>query len=145
MTEKNTKRQKKGEGRASRGAAAYRIIDIEELPDEVRDDIRADAEGGGGLYGLRVVEVAINGPAQFPIFGIYEDDEDLWEDAQSELGFTGPSSDSDKVTDATARRAEEEADRVKRAEQDELDKIGKGVQGGPKGQAETDRTDKPTK
>lgn len=69
--------------------AAYALVDLSELHEETRKDIIADALEGGGTYGIRVVEEAINGAARAPLFGVYLDgpDAEKWANAKKELGL----------------------------------------------------------
>lgn len=126
--------------KAALATAAYTLVDLNSIEDdELRNDIIDDAVGGGGgRYGIRVVEEVVNGGARAPIFGYYKDgpDADRWENAKKELGFT--SSDVDdgevippqiEVTDArreaairehAAEVANVEAARERVAEDDEV-------------------------
>lgn len=66
--------------------AAYTVVDISKMSRQAQDEIKADALSGGGLYGLIVVELAISGGNQTPLFGYYPGDaEKKWKEAQAEL------------------------------------------------------------
>ena len=133
MTQKSKKDRVRERERLS--TAAYRVIDIESIPEEHREQIMDDANGGGGLFGLRVVEIAINGPAQFPIYGVYDVDDEKWGDAQEDFGFTEKTCDSDedhearekRIADEAAQKADAAAAAAKAKEDAELEAIGKGA------------------
>jgi hypothetical protein len=80
---------------------AYTLVDINSIDDdELRKDIILDASEGGGIYGLRVVEEAVNGPIRAPIYGYYNgtEFEDRWNSAKDKLGLSG-----EEVDDAEVR------------------------------------------
>jgi len=79
--------------------AAYTLVDLSDLDDELRKDIILDANEGGGIYGIRVVEESVNGGARAPIYGVYNEgpDADRWADAKKKLGITGEDIDDSEV------------------------------------------------
>lgn len=105
----------------SRGKAAYTLVDLSDLPADVRQEIMEDALAGGGEYGLRVVEEVHNGAARAQIFGYYRDvkkadgtfftrkndaggeveignDETKWNAAKAEFGITSSDEDDAAVS-----------------------------------------------
>jgi hypothetical protein len=110
--------------RGSRSAAAYRHVNISSIPVEAREEILSDADAGGKDFGLVVVEVAYNGPAQTNIYGVYAKDEDLWLSAQAEFGFEELNTDVDLTADAQAK-AQADAEAAKAKEEADLAAIGK--------------------
>lgn len=82
-----------------RSKAAYTLVDLSDLDKELREDIILDANEGGGIYGVRVVEEAINGGARAPIYGVYNDgpDADRWSKAKDKLGLSGEQVDDSEV------------------------------------------------
>jgi len=70
---------------------AYTLVDLSRLHKETRKDIIEDAYGGGGIYGIRVVEEHINGPAVAPVYGFYNDgvDAEKWDAAKKQLSING--------------------------------------------------------
>lgn len=91
--------------RSSRSAPAYRHVDIDGLPAEIKTILMDDANGGGKAFGLEIVEVAHNGGAQVPIFGVYKHNEELWAEAKAEFGI-----DEEGEVDLTGAAAEAAAD-----------------------------------
>jgi len=72
--------------REKRGRAAYKIVDLSKLDKKIAAELIEDAQAGGVEYGLRVVETAINGASETPIYGVYYgDDEDKFADAEARL------------------------------------------------------------
>jgi hypothetical protein len=111
-----------------RNTAAYRLVDVSSIPSEHYDEVIEDASTGGGLYGLRIVEVVYNGPAQQPIYGVYKEDEEKWKEAQSDFGFTDPGkSDETKISQDASAKAAADAEAKRKAEEAELEEIGKGA------------------
>jgi hypothetical protein len=121
---------------------AYTLVDLSDLEDELQKDIILDASEGGGIYGVRVVEESVNGPARAPIYGVYNDgpDADRWVDAKKQLGITGSEVDDSEVRagagveitdprraaairEAAARQVENEADAIRRGEDAEVEAI----------------------
>lgn len=111
--------------RGSRSAPAYRHVDISCIPEELREEILVDANAGGKDFGITVVEIAHNGPAQTNIYGVYKDAEELWLEAQVEYGFSETNPNVDLTAEAEAK-AQAEADEIKAAEDAELAAVGKG-------------------
>lgn len=123
---------------------AYTYVDISDLDDDLRKDIIEDANAGGGLYGIRVVEESIFGGARAPIYGVYNDgpDADRWADAKKQLDLSSSTIDdgdvapvSIEVTDprreaaireAAAQRVEAEAARIRAGEDAEIEAITHG-------------------
>lgn len=124
---------------AKHSAAAYTLVDLSDLDDDLRKDIVEDATAGGGLYGIRVVEESVNGGARSPIFGVYKDgpDADRWTQAKKDLEITGTTVDDSEayagtgieVTDplraaalreAAAQKADALADSIRAGENDAL-------------------------
>lgn len=121
--------------------AAYTLVDISELPDEIRDDIIEDANAGGGQYGIRVVEESVNGGARAPIYGYYRDGEDAerWTKAKKKFNLSAAEVDDGDVVGAgvditdprreaairegAAQRAEQQADRIRAGEDAEVEAI----------------------
>lgn len=120
-----------------RKSAAYTLVDLSDLDEQLRKDLIEDANAGGGQYGIRVVEESVNGGARAPIYGVYDDgpDADRWEQAKKDLGIDGTEiDDADayvssgvglEVTDprreaaireAAAQRVEAEAGRIRAGE-----------------------------
>lgn len=122
-------------------AAAYTLIDVSALPDEIRQQVIDDALIGGPDFGVRVVEEAVNGPARSAIFGVYKgEDEERWKEAKKELKISsteipdgevapsGASVDVDPRREAALRQAAAEqaaaqADNVRTAEDAEVEAI----------------------
>lgn len=118
--------------------AAYYLVDLSELPTDVKNDILEDAAAGGGDYGCRVVEEIHNGPARAALYGVYygEDDE-KWQKAKADFGISGsevedaeviPVTPEDPAKEASLRQAAEEAanteaNRVRSLEEAEIAKI----------------------
>ena len=121
--------------KAALSAAAYVLVDLSDLDDDVRKDIVEDASAGGGTYGIRVVEEVINGAASAPLFGYYKGgaDEERWTDAKKELGLSASEADDSTVyagagglaldprreaalREAAAQRVESEAARIRAGE-----------------------------
>lgn len=110
-----------------RSKAAYRLVDLSDLDDDLRKDIILDANEGGGIYGIRVVEESVNGGARAPIYGVYNEgpDADRWGKAKEKLGISGEEVDDSEVysgagvevTDARKEAALREA-AAQKAEQD---------------------------
>ena len=112
--------------RGDRSAAAYRHVDISKLPLEAIAEILSDADAGGREFGLRVVEIIHNGPAQTPIYGVYKEDEDRWTEAKKEFSIDEDGDPNLDLTDDAARKAAEDAELARLKEEEELAKIGKG-------------------
>jgi len=126
--------------RASRSKAAYSLVDLSDLPRDIRDELIADAGAGGGNYGLRVVEEVHNGPAIAPIYGYYHVDEERWTQAKKDLGIGSTDVDdatvaagtaTDPRTEAMLREAAKEqasaaADSINALEEEEVRKIVEG-------------------
>lgn len=121
-------------------AAAYTLVDLNDLEDELRLDIIEDASMGGGRYGIRVVEEAVNGAARAPIYGYYNDgpDAERWAAAKEELGLGSTEIDDAAVVpigdvvdpqreaalrEAAAQAVEAEADRIRAGEEADLAEI----------------------
>lgn len=105
--------------RASRSAPAYRHVDISCIPDEHRDEILGDADGGGAEFGLQVVEIVHNGPAQAPIYGVYAHNEDRWAAAKNDFGFSEERPDVD-LTAVAEMQAGDVAARINAEEEEAL-------------------------
>jgi len=123
---------------------AYTYIDISELEDDLRKDIIEDANAGGGLYGVRVVEESVFGGARAPIYGVYNDgpDADRWAAAKKELGLSSSTIGDDQIApasvevtdprreaairEAAAQRVEAEAARIRAGEDAEIEAITHG-------------------
>lgn len=122
--------------------AAYTLVDLSDLDEDLRKDIMRDAVEGGGIYGIRVVEESVNGGARAPIYGVYNDgpDADRWNTAKQKLDIEGDEVDDSsvysgagvEVTDprkeaalreGAAIKAEQEARRLRAAEVDEVTAI----------------------
>lgn len=129
------------ESRAARGRPAYTLVDLSGLKPEVREELTIDASNGGGQFGLRIVEEVHNGPARSAIYGVYDHDKALWEEAKKEFGLTAETVDNNKVgavegtdprTEAALRQAAEEqamaeAERARSAGDAEIDAIVNGA------------------
>lgn len=74
--------------RKERSKAAYFLVDLTELDAETRKELIEDAQAGGGEYGLQVVEIVHNGPAQSPIYGVYNFNQEKWDAAKEEFGIS---------------------------------------------------------
>ena len=105
--------------RGSRSAAAYRHVDINCIPEEHREEILGDADAGGKDFGLVVVEIVHNGPAQSNIYGVYTQDEERWLEAQADFGFEEANTAVDLTSDAQAK-AEAAAEEARLREEAEL-------------------------
>lgn len=122
--------------------AAYTLIDLSDLDKELRDDIIEDTSMGGGRYGIRVVEEAVNGGARAPLYGYYKDgpDAERWAAAQKELGITASTVDDAEVRaglsldaadprreaalrEAAAQAVEARADRIRAGEDAEVEAV----------------------
>lgn len=125
-------------------AAAYSLLDLSDLDEDLRKDIIEDAHAGGGVYGIRVVEESVNGAARAPIYGVYKEgpDADRWADAKKELGISGSEIDDSEVytgagvvglvadpareallRERAAQTAAGEADRIRAGENREVEAI----------------------
>lgn len=132
---------KSSQARAA-SAAAYTLVDMSDLDEDVRKEIVEDAAAGGGNYGIRVVEESINGGARAPIYGYYKDgpDADRWEEAKKQFGLSAAEGDdaearaaaSGEVTDprreaalrqAAEERARADADALRSREDAEVERI----------------------
>lgn len=123
---------------------AYTYVDISELDDDLRKDIIEDANAGGGLYGIRVVEESIFGGARAPIYGVYNDgpDAERWAAAKKELDLSSSTIGDDQIApvgievtdprreaairEAAAQRVEAEAARIRASEDAEIEAITHG-------------------
>lgn len=128
---------KVGERRALRNKAAYTLVDLSELPEDIRAMILEDASAGGKEFGVRVVEETVNGPARAAIYGVYDHDVEAWNAAKEEFGISGEEIDDSEVTAGTLddgsresalRAAAQEqvnadAERIRVADEAELKKI----------------------
>ena len=83
----------------NRSKAAYTLVDLSDLEDDLRKDIILDANEGGGTYGIRVVEESVNGGARAPIYGVYNEgpDAERWTEAKDKLGISGEEVDDGDV------------------------------------------------
>src|SRR6478736_4440190 len=82
--------------------AAYTLVDLSELDPEVRREILEDAEGGGGVYGIRVV------------------DEHKWEAAKEEFGITSTvvtEEDEAALREAAVAQTDEQAEAIREKEE----------------------------
>ena len=111
--------------RGSRSASAYRHVDTNCIPDEAREEILSDANAGGKDFGLQIVEIAHNGPAQTNIYGVYKHDEERWLEAQAAFGFEEANTEVDLTAEAEAK-AQADAAAAKAKEEAELAAIGEG-------------------
>lgn len=84
---------------------AYSIVDISEFHDEAKQALLEDAEAGGKVYGLTVVEQYVNGPMRSSVYGYY--DAELWEAGKKELGIDQGEEELDE--EQLRKKAEEEA------------------------------------
>lgn len=124
--------------RKERSKAAYFLVDLSELDADVRQELIEDAQAGGGEYGLRVVEMVYNGPAQSPIYGVYFVDQEKWNGAKDEFNIGSADVDDSEVhstnapvdsrSEAAVRQAAIDeanaaADKVNAAEAENLDAI----------------------
>lgn len=121
--------------------AAYVLVDLSDLPADIKQEVLEDALAGGGEYGVRVVEEVHNGPARAQIFGVYDHDADKWDEAKKELGITGSEVEDGEVVAtethspleeaALRQKAEQmalaEADRIRTAEDAEVQAIVDGT------------------
>lgn len=129
----------------NKSKAAYTLVDLSDLPADVRKEVMEDALAGGGEYGVRVVEEVHNGAARAQIFGYYHTDQDKWEDAKKELGITGSEVDDGEVTgeagtdlrseamlrQGAEQRAAAEADAIRTAEDDAVKAVLEGESNAP--------------
>lgn len=131
--------------RATRsGSAAYVLVDISQLDKADRKVLVEDANAGGGTYGLRVVEHAVNGAATAPLYGYYKDDPDAerWTKTKADFGLEANDVGDDEVIpstglgievtdprreaalrEAAAQAAEDEAQRIRSGEQEAIREI----------------------
>jgi hypothetical protein len=124
----------------TRSKAAYFLVDVSELPADIKAEVLEDANAGGGEFGLRIVEAIHNGPAQQMIYGVYYGpDEDKWNEAKKDLGITstsiadsevGSEQGADPMREAAIRqKAEEaalaEADRIRTADDTAINAVTK--------------------
>ena len=110
----------------SRSVPAYRHVNVGCIAEDIRGEILEDAEAGGREYGLKVVEIAYNGPAQTNIYGVYTHDEDLWAAAKAELGIDEQIDPSLDMSSAAAAKAQVDAEAALAAEQAALAAVGNG-------------------
>lgn len=114
--------------RGDRSAPAYRHVDLSQFSEDIRAEIIGDAEAGGREFGVVMVEVVHNGPAQTPIYGVYSHAEEQWAGAKAELGIEEASTDVDLTAEAS-EVASQQAEAMAAAENAELEKIGGGKKG----------------
>lgn len=115
--------------------AAYYLVDLSELPLDIKREIILGAEAGGGDYGVRVVEEIHNGPARQNLYGVYYGpDDELWQKAKADFGIASEQVADEAVSgeapvdpakEAALRQAAEEAataeaDRIRTAEATEI-------------------------
>ncbi len=82
---------------------AYFYVDVSKIPQEAREALVEDASMGGAQYGMRIVELIHNGPAQSPVYGVYYgEDEKKWALAQEELTFDSEEADDEVLAKASA-------------------------------------------
>lgn len=105
------------EKKALRAKAAYTLVDVSGLPDDVRKAIVEDANIGGSEYGVRVVEEHINGPARVPVYGVYDFDAEKWGAAKEELSIAAEEVDDAAVDAAPVNETDEGALRLRAQEQ----------------------------
>lgn len=108
---------------------AYYLIDLNELTPAQRAEVVEDAALGGGDFGVRVVEIIHNGPAQTSLYGVYYGaDDDLWHATLEEFAADGGGELSEEQEDAIRTRASALADAdaaaQEKAEQAALAKAG---------------------
>lgn len=125
---------------ATKSKAAYTLVDLSDLPADVRQEVMEDALAGGGEYGVRVVEEVHNGAARAQIFGYYHADQEKWDEAKKELGITGSEVEDGEVTgeagedpraqaalrQAAEQRASAEADAIRTAEDESVRQVLEG-------------------
>ncbi|TXH45945.1 MAG: hypothetical protein E6Q97_30580 [Desulfurellales bacterium] len=114
--------------RGDRSAPAYRHVDLSQFSDDIRAEIIGDAEAGGREFGIVMVEVVHNGPAQTPIYGVYNHAEEQWAQAKVELGIEEAATDVDLTAEA-AETASQQAEAMAAAETAEIEKISGGKKG----------------
>ena len=108
---------------------AYFHVDITEFPKDVRDTLVEDASMGGAQYGLRVVELIHNGPAQAPIYGVYYgDDEVKFKEGLAELAAEYNGDEEVDLTEDAERKAAEQAAAQLAAEEAAIAEIDKGAE-----------------
>lgn len=85
------------------GLQAYVLVDLSDLDEADRKVLVEDAQAGGGVFGLQVVEEAVNGAARAPLFGYYKDTPrgDLWEKTKKDFGLEADDVDDLTVVPAT--------------------------------------------
>jgi hypothetical protein len=104
MSEKKQKKSLAEHAKARNlGTAAYQLVDISALDPQDRRVLVEDARAGGGTYGLRVVEEAINGGASAPIYGFYKGtrEEELWNKTKEDFGLEAEDVADDAVYPST--------------------------------------------
>lgn len=110
-----------------RSEPAYVFVDIDSLDPELKADIVEDALAGGGLYGIRIVEEAVNGPARAPIYGYYKDgpDAERWAAAKKELKLDDSAEHVDEASlrESAAKAAASEAKKQRKAEDADIAEI----------------------
>lgn len=96
---------------SSTAKAAYSVVDITKFPADVQEALVADAANGATLYGLRVVEEYINGPARSAVYGVYNggEDEGKWKAALAEIGESADDADEEAIRLAAEEKAAADA------------------------------------
>lgn len=117
--------------KAARSMAAYVIVNIAAFSEAAQAELIDDAAAGGKTYGLRVVEEYINGPARQPVYGVYKDDEELWNETKAQLGIEeealdAEEPDEDALREAAQQQADADAARVDAAHKASVDKVVNG-------------------
>lgn len=106
--------------------AAYTLVDLSDLEPEVRAEIIEDAYAGGGEFGIKVVEETVSGSVRTPIFGFYDFEAHLWDEAKEAFGIksNGASDEEEaRIRAGAAQATEAEADTVREAEEAEIRRI----------------------
>ena len=108
--------------RAERGKAAYKLVNLYDLPVEIQED----AAIGGGEYGVKVVEESVNGPVRGPLYGYYMADEEKVLEAIALFGAEAPTDlDEDTAREAAKARVDADAKSLADAEDARISAIAK--------------------
>lgn len=120
--------------RSKNSEPAYRLVDLSILDPADQAEVMEDAAMGGADFGVKVVEINHNGPAQTNVYGVYikaaegekHSDLEKWE---AFLADCGVSEDPDAVDEETIRAtaaasADDQAAKADEFEEAELARAG---------------------
>jgi hypothetical protein len=111
---------------------AYRLVDLSILDPADRTEVIEDAVAGGADFGVKVVEINHNGPAQTNVYGVYvkgaegekHSDLEKWEAFLEDVGVSEDAVDEETIRAASAASADDQAAAAEQAEEAELARAG---------------------